>query len=74
MNGEDRVRMLQGGMHRVAAEVVELGTFARQWGVEGRRLAWLVGAGGSAAARVPTAAHIVSRACTQMPMGWYSRT
>jgi len=38
---------------------IDLGTFARQWAVEGRRIAWLLGAGASSAAGVPTANHIV---------------
>lgn len=40
-------------------DVVDLGIFARQWAVEGRRLAWLLGAGASAAAGVPTAGQVV---------------
>ena len=40
-------------------DVVELGAFARAWAVEGRRVAWLLGAGASASAGVPTAAQIV---------------
>jgi len=43
----------------VSMEVVDLGRFARQWAVEGRRIAWLLGAGASAAAGVPTAGQIV---------------
>ncbi|WP_182878594.1 SIR2 family protein [Mycobacteroides abscessus] len=39
--------------------MVDLGTFSRQWAVEGRRIAWLFGAGASASARVPTAGQIV---------------
>jgi hypothetical protein len=42
----------------VSAEVVDLGTFTRQWAVEGRRVAWLLGAGASASANVPTASQI----------------
>lgn len=32
--------------------------FVRQWAVEGRRIAWLLGAGASASARIPTARQI----------------
>jgi SIR2-like domain len=39
--------------------VVDLETFARQWAVEGRRIAWLFGAGASVSAQVPTASQIV---------------
>src|SRR2546430_1121135 len=42
----------------MSAEVVDLGTFTRQWAVEGRRVAWLLGAGASASASVPTAGQI----------------
>ena len=42
----------------MSAEVVDLGTFTRQWAVEGRRVAWLLGAGASASANVPTAGQI----------------
>lgn len=40
-------------------DVVDLGTFSRQWAVEGRRIAWLLGAGASVSARVSTASQIV---------------
>jgi hypothetical protein len=50
-------RQADGGF--VSVEIVDLGTFARQWAVEGRRIAWLLGAGASASARVPTASQIV---------------
>lgn len=43
----------------MSVEVVDLGPFARQWAVEGRRIAWLFGAGASASAQVPTASQIV---------------
>jgi len=43
----------------VGAEVVDLGVFSRQWAIEGRRVAWFLGAGASAAASVPTASQIV---------------
>lgn len=43
----------------VGVEVVELGVFARAWAVQRRRVAWLLGAGASAAAGVPTAAQII---------------
>ena len=39
--------------------VVDLGTFSRQWAVQGSRVGWLLGAGASAAAQVPTANHIM---------------
>lgn len=38
---------------------MDLGTFARQWTVHGPKMGWLVGAGASAAAKVPTADHIM---------------
>lgn len=44
----------------MATDPVSLGTFARQWAVEGSRVSWLLGAGASAAAGVPTAGHIVA--------------
>lgn len=40
-------------------EVVDLGTFVRQWAVQSPMIGWLLGAGASAAARVPTANHIM---------------
>lgn len=43
----------------MSVAVVDLGTFSRQWAVEGRRIAWLFGAGASASAQVPTASQIV---------------
>lgn len=43
----------------MGADVIDLSTFARQWAVEGRRIAWLLGAGASASAHVPTAGQIV---------------
>lgn len=42
-----------------AVNVVDLGTFARAWAVHTRKMAWLLGAGSSAAAGVPTAAQIL---------------
>jgi len=38
---------------------VDLGTFARQWAVQGPKVGWLLGAGASASANVPTAYHIM---------------
>jgi hypothetical protein len=43
----------------VIVEIIDLGTFSRQWAIEGRRIAWLLGAGASASACVPTAGQIV---------------
>lgn len=43
----------------MSVAVVDLGTFSRQWAVEGRRIAWLFGAGASASAQIPTAGQIV---------------
>ena len=43
----------------MSVAVVDLGTFSRQWAVEGRRIAWLFGAGASASAQVPTAGRVV---------------
>jgi len=43
----------------LSVAVVDLGTFSRQWAVEGRRIAWLFGAGASASAQVPTAGQVV---------------
>jgi hypothetical protein len=43
----------------MSVEVVDLGTFTRQWAVEGRRIGWLLGAGASVSAQVPTAGQIV---------------
>lgn len=43
----------------MSVEVVDLGAFARQWAVEHRRVAWLLGAGTSVSAQVPTASQIV---------------
>lgn len=40
-------------------DVVDAGVFARAWAVHTRKVAWLLGAGTSAAAGVPTAARIV---------------
>lgn len=40
-------------------EVVDLGVFVRAWAVQARRMAWLLGAGASASAGVPTAAQII---------------
>lgn len=40
-------------------DAVDLGTFARAWSVQTNALAWLLGAGTSAAAAVPTAGQIV---------------
>lgn len=45
--------------HDYGVEVVSLGEFARAWAVHTRRIGWLLGAGASAAAGVPTAARIV---------------
>lgn len=44
---------------------VDLQTFARVWSVQRERLAWLVGAGTSAAAGVPTAGQIVDDLLTR---------
>jgi hypothetical protein len=41
-------------------QLATLGEFARAWAVQTRRIGWLLGAGASAAAGVPTAAGIVS--------------
>ena len=52
----------------MSVDVVDLGTFSRQWAVEGRRIAWLFGAGASVSAQVPTDHQIVlvsSRGPTQ---------
>lgn len=43
----------------MSLQVVDLGTFARQWAVQGSKVGWLLGAGASAAARVPTADHVM---------------
>lgn len=43
----------------MSLQVVDLGTFVRQWAVQGAKVGWLLGAGASAAARVPTADHIM---------------
>ena len=43
----------------MAFETVDLGTFVRQWAVQNSKIAWLLGAGASAAARVPTADHLM---------------
>jgi len=40
-------------------KVVDLGTFVRQWAVQNSKIGWFLGAGSSAAARVPTADHIM---------------
>jgi hypothetical protein len=40
-------------------DVVDHRTFARQWAVHNSKIGWLLGAGASAAARVPTADHIM---------------
>lgn len=45
---------------------VDLQAFARVWSVQRERLAWLVGAGTSAAAGVPTAGQIVDDLLTRM--------
>lgn len=47
-------------------DTVDVGVFARAWAVHRRRLAWLVGAGTSAAAGVPTAARIVDDLLVRM--------
>lgn len=39
-------------------EVIDGSAFVRQWVVQGARIGWLLGAGASAAAQVPTADHI----------------
>lgn len=44
---------------RVSFDVIDLGTFVRQWSVQSPKMGWLLGAGASAAARVPTADHIM---------------
>lgn len=38
-------------------DVVDHRAFARQWAVQNSKIGWLLGAGASAAARVPTADH-----------------
>jgi hypothetical protein len=43
----------------MSTDVDDLGAFTRQWAVEGRRIAWLFGAGASVSAQVPTASQIV---------------
>lgn len=43
----------------MSVELIDIGSFSRQWAVEGRRIAWLFGAGASASAQVPTASQIV---------------
>lgn len=43
----------------MSLHVVNLGTFARQWAVQGAKIGWLLGAGSSVAARVPTADHVM---------------
>ena len=40
-------------------DVVDHRAFARQWAVQNSKIGWLLGAGASAAARVPTADHIM---------------
>jgi hypothetical protein len=50
----------------MSADVVDLGTFTRQWAVEGRRIGWLLGAGASASAHVPTASQIVLDLLTRL--------
>jgi hypothetical protein len=47
-------------------DVVDLGMFARAWAVQTRRISWLLGAGTSAAAGVPTAARIVDDLLVRM--------
>jgi len=42
----------------MSGNIVDLGTFTRLWAVESRRIAWLLGAGASASANVPTAGQI----------------
>lgn len=41
----------EGGASRVSFEVIDLGTFVRQWAVQSPKIGWLLGAGASAAAR-----------------------
>jgi hypothetical protein len=45
--------------HHRGVQVVDEGVFARAWAVQPARFAWLLGAGSSAAAGVPTAARII---------------
>lgn len=55
-----------GIRHSVRVDVVDLGTFARAWAVQKSRVAWLLGAGTSAGAGVPTAARIVDDLITRL--------
>lgn len=50
----------------LSTDIVDLGTFVRQWEVEGRRIGWLLGAGASASANIPTADHIVMDLLTRL--------
>jgi hypothetical protein len=52
--------------HSVRVQHADLQIFARVWSVQRERLAWLVGAGTSAAAGVPTAGQIVDDLLTRM--------
>lgn len=52
--------------HSVGVQQVDLQAFARVWSVQRERLAWLFGAGTSAAAGVPTAGQIVDDLLTRM--------
>ena len=52
--------------HSVPVQRIDLQAFARVWSVQRERLAWLVGAGTSAAAGVPTAGQIVDDLLTRL--------
>ena len=52
--------------HSVRVKHADLQAFARVWSVQRERLAWLVGAGTSAAAGVPTAGQIVDDLLTRL--------
>jgi len=52
--------------HSVRVQHTDLQAFARAWSVQRERLAWLVGAGTSAAAGVPTAGQIVGDLLTRL--------
>jgi hypothetical protein len=52
--------------HSVRVQHADLQAFARVWSVQRERLAWLVGAGTSAAAGIPTAGQIVDDLLTRM--------
>lgn len=52
--------------HSVRVQHVDLHAFARVWSVQRQRLAWLIGAGASAAAGIPTAGQIVDDLLVRM--------